>query len=407
MNENVAKIVDFGTDGEPIAKTVEGQVVFLQPGSPVAIGDSVEYKEVSRSKNIIHGEIIGVRESGPNRGEIPCEYFSQCGGCPLMANTYDVQLQFKTKKVRDCFRRIASVDENTLDEIFLPIVPSPKKFNYRNKVSFATQNGKHGYFRNGSHDFVEIKNCEIAFEETQQLLKDFSCEEGNLVLRKSLSTGEIIVFEDCKGKTPKILTVNKILTEEIKIDETNLRFQFGPRDFFQINPFLMPQLYKTALDFAQIEKTHNVVDLYCGIGTISLFAATKAKSLWGIESFFEAQRNAKNNAKLNNLGNARFFACDAQKLNSCLPEKNFDTVILDPPRKGCSRRVLGQIVGAKRIVYVSCDPATLARDIIFLKEKGFKLKKIQCFDMFPQTIHVETVCLLEKCPRANQVRCEC
>ena len=221
----------------------------------------------------------------------------------------------------------------------------------------------------------------IAFPEVQKLLAELQSEtDGNLVLRKSESRGEIMAFEDRTGERPKILSSNTILNEEISIDETTLTFQFGPRDFFQVNSHLMPQLYKTALDFAQIEKDQTVIDLYCGIGTISLFAAKKAKG----------------NAKLNKIENARFFACDAQKLSSCLTQKDFDTVILDPPRKGASRRVLGQIVGAKRIVYVSCDPATLARDIIFLKEKGFEVKKIRCFDMFPQTIHVETVCLLEK-----------
>ncbi|MBQ5781442.1 MAG: 23S rRNA (uracil(1939)-C(5))-methyltransferase RlmD [Spirochaetaceae bacterium] len=397
MKENTAKIVDFGTDGEPIAKTSEGKVIFLPPGSPVAIDDTVEYKEISRSKNIIHGEIVTVTETGPNHGDVACPYFSQCGGCPLMANTYETQLRFKEKKVRDCLRRIASVDEKTLDEAFLPIVPSPKQFNYRNKVSFAIQGGKYGFFRPKSRDFTEVKNCMIAFPEVQKLLAELQSEtDGNLVLRKSESRGEIMAFEDRTGERPKILSSNTILNEEISINETTLTFQFGPRDFFQVNSHLMPQLYKTALDFAQIEKDQTVIDLYCGIGTISLFAAKKAKTLLGIESFRDAQRSAKGNAKLNKIENARFFACDAQKLSSCLTQKDFDTVILDPPRKGASRRVLGQIVGAKRIVYVSCDPATLARDIIFLKEKGFEVKKIRCFDMFPQTIHVETVCLLEK-----------
>lgn len=392
-----AKIVDFGTDGEPIAKTSEGKVIFLPAGSPVAIDDSVEYKEISRTKNIVRGKIVKITERGPNSGEIACQYFSQCGGCPLMANKYEAQLRFKEKKVRDCLRRIAGFDEKIIQEAFLSIVPSPQKLNYRNKVSFAIQNGKYGFFRPKSRDFVEIKNCQIAFPEVRQLLEECHSErDGNLVMRKSLSSGKTLIFEDRIGEKPKMLSSDTSLTEEISIDDTSLNFQFGHRDFFQVNSHLLPQLYKAVLDFAQIENNQTVIDLYCGIGTISLFAAKKAQTLLGIESFREAQRSAKANAKLNNIENARFFACDAQKLSSCLTQKKFDTVILDPPRKGASRRVLGQIVGAKRIVYVSCDPATLSRDLVFLKEKGFSLKKIQCFDMFPQTIHVETVCLLEK-----------
>lgn len=356
---------------------------------------------------------------------------------------YSVQAEYKRRLVRDALRRIGGIDAE------VEFVGAENPLRYRNKMVFPfSKDGEWGFYKNRSHDVVTLKDCLIGDElnaSVLNLVRDFCRKNGipayneathsgilrRVFTRVSAKTGELMVVisvntdkingadklvKELAELSPRIasviLNINKKRTNLVLGDKNvtlygkdkltdsllGLEYEISPHSFFQINHAQTELLYKKALEYAEIGKDSIVFDLYCGIGTISLSAAKSAKQVIGVEIVPDAIENAKKNATDNNITNADFYCAAAENITPKLIADGVipDTVILDPPRKGSDENTLGAIVSAapERIVYVSCNPATLARDMKYLTEKGYEVKAVTAFDLFPQTCHVETVALL-------------
>jgi 23S rRNA (uracil1939-C5)-methyltransferase len=374
-----------------------------------------------------------------------CKYAKKCGGCQLQNLEYDDQLALKQSKVIRLVGKYCRVDD---------IVGMDEPFHYRNKVqsAFAFRNGRTicGIYQSSTNRIVPVDNCLLEDKRASKIIKtvnelvnsfkiksyDLSTERGfmrHILVRIGQKTGEImVVLVTTKGefphknnfvsallkKHPEITTVvwninpyktalmlgdksevlfgNGFITDEL----LGLKFRISPRSFYQVNPIQTEILYKKAFDFANLSGKERVIDCYCGTGTIGLTMAKGAKEVIGVEVNEEAVIDANFNASANGIKNAKFIKADAGEFMQSLAEKGekADVVITDPPRAGCSAKFLKSVINLapKRIVYVSCNPETLSRDLFTLRKGGYKVKKIQPVDMFPFTEHVETVCLLSK-----------
>ncbi len=437
-----AEITSYGADGEGVCR-IDGMAVFVPFA---AVGDIADIKILKVLKNHAFGKIENLLTPSNGRQMPVCDVYGKCGGCNIMHLCYDAQLNFKHKKVEDCIRRIAKDDAE-----ILPVIGSKKTEKYRNKLQIPVcrdKDGKtvFGFYRPHSHDVVNAGNCIIQNDISKEILKEISgwMENENITpydeqthtgvlrhvyMRFGEKTGDIMV---CLVVNTKNLPDSKILETNLKkigvttllyninTEKTNVvlgkktvkicgtgtitdvlcgnEFEISPESFYQINRDQTEILYETAMKMAEISKEDTVFDLYCGAGTISLCASKYAGKVVGIEIVEKAVENAKKNAERNNVKNAEFYCGDAGKTVEILYNRGVkpDVIIVDPPRKGCDNKTIELLAqsDAKRIVYVSCNPATLARDIALLKEKGFKLQKVQPVDLFPQTAHVESVALL-------------
>lgn len=372
-----------------------------------------------------------------------CEHFSKCGGCQLMCMNYPSQLEFKKQTVKDALRRIGGIEADP--EIIGMSLPE----RYRNKMVFPIgADGSWGFYRQHSHDVIPLNDCLLGGDLNPKIMntvteyaKKFSVPayneaEHSGILRRVFirnSQSEIMVVISINSDslphtdalvsslrkvsdkiTSIILNINKKRTNLVLGDKNltlwgkstisaelcGLKYDISANSFFQVNPIQTEVLYRTAIDFADISPKDTVMDIYCGIGTISLTAAKSAKYVAGIEIVPQAISDAKENAAKNKIANADFFCGSAENLVPELIKKGQkpDIIILDPPRKGSDEKTLSAIISAapKRIVYVSCNPATLARDARFLAEHGYSLKKATAVDMFPHTTHVECVVLMSR-----------
>ena len=433
-------IDDISVEGAGIGR-FEGQIVFVQKALPE---EYVQVKIIKATKSYAVGLLIEILSESKHRTESFCPVFGKCGGCTLQHLEYDAQLSYKANYIKQCIKRIGGID------IEMPqIIAAQEKKAYRNKASFpVTQiDGKAaaGFYAPYSHRVVpsycsiqqpqvnEVKDIVIAWaNETSVPAYDETTGKGkirHIVARRS-SNGEIMAglvstepiiddklisaLKEIPGMKSIVANFNAKKTNAIlgysskvvfgdeyiieKYDDLSFRVRFA--DFLQINHEQSEKLYKTALEFADISKNDIVYDLFCGIGTISLLAAKNAKSIVGIEYMQTAVNSAEENAILNGITNASFIAGDAgEKLSEAVALAGKpDIVILDPPRKGCEQSLIESVCNAEpeKIVYVSCSPATLARDIAVFSENGYTLSRIKGVDMFPQTTHVETVCLLTR-----------
>ena len=441
------EIEDCGIDGEGIGKA-DGFTVFVKDA---VIGDTVTAKIIKAKKNYGYGRLMEVLKPSPYRVEPKCEFARQCGGCQLQALSYDQQLVFKTNKVKGHLERIGGFTDIPME----PIIGMDELFHYRNKAQFPVGRNKEGkivtgFYAGRTHNIIENRDCALGVAENKEVLdrviahmEKYGIEPYNeatgkglvrhVLIRYGYFTKEVMVCLILNGnKIPKeeqlvkslceipgmtsiTINVNKkrsnvILGEEICLlwgqeyitDRIgDISYQISPLSFYQVNPMQTQKLYAKALEYADLHGEETVWDLYCGIGTISLFLAQKAKFVRGVEIVPAAIENAKENAKLNGLENTEFFVGKAEEVLPREYKKNgvyADVIVVDPPRKGCDETLLETMVemNPDRIVYVSCDSATLARDLKYLCERGYELRKVCPVDQFGMTVHVETVVLLSQ-----------
>ncbi len=447
--EYIFNIEALGYEGEGIAK-IEGYPVFI-PGA--LIGEKVKVIITKVKKNFAYGNLLEILEESDKRRIPDCRSYNVCGGCTAQHLSYEEQLDFKFSRVKDCIRKIGGLD----DSIVKYPIGMENVYRYRNKVQFPVGmvNGKLsiGFFSEKSHEIIDMDTCLLQDEESEQIIaiirkwmNDYSImpakndgkffKKGlirHIVVRKAFNTNEIMVILVTTNKEipyieKLIETLNskncaiRSIVQNINDKDTNLvmgekcitlwgadyicdyigkyKFNISPLSFFQVNPVQTEVLYNKALEYADLNGDEVVFDAYCGTGTISLFLSQKAKMVYGVEIISQAIDNAKVNAEINNVKNAQFYVGKSEEIIPQLIKDGIipDVIVVDPPRKGCDSKLLDALGKAKprRIVYVSCDPSTLARDLKYLESHGYKTQEIQPVDMFPMTKHIENVAFLTK-----------
>ncbi len=446
------EIDDMGTDGEGIGHK-EGYTLFVKDA---LVGDIVRVKVIKAKKKFGYGRLMEVITPSPWRVEPACDCARQCGGCQIQHCSYEKQLAWKEKKVRDCLQRIGGFEEIPME----PVMGMDEPYHYRNKAQYPVGYDKEGnlvagFYAGRTHSIIPNTDCAIQHPSNHMILEtilafmkqyDISAYEEkkhtglvrHILTRVGKYTGEVMVCLIINGnKLPhqdklvemllqcpfdyKIKSIclninkektNRILGEKVVpiygqtyIEDRigNITYRISPLSFYQVNPEQTQKLYGTALEYADLKGDEVVWDLYCGIGTISLFLAQKAARVCGVEIVPQAIEDARENARRNGFTNAEFFVGAAEDV---VPEQyeqsggslRADVVTLDPPRKGCDEKLLRTVVQMEpeRIVYVSCDPATLARDLKYLCGEGYELKRVRACDMFGHSSHVETVVLLSQ-----------
>jgi len=440
------EIIDMAEGGEGIGK-IDGLAVFVDGG---ITGDKVRIKQTKKKKKYAIGRIIKLIEPSKWRVEPKCKHAFACGGCQVQHMDYAKQLEHKNDYVDACIERIAKIENFNVE----PIIGMENPYHYRNKGQYpigtdSDGNVEIGFYKTKTHHIVDVDECFIQNEKNNKIIKTIKdlimkyrisvyeekSHKGTLrhiMLRNSKANQWMVVFvtngNDFKSANdivnelvethPEIISViqnvnsvkgnrilgytNKTLYGADKIVDTigDLTFELSPLSFFQVNPIQTEVLYGKALEFAELTGEETVVDVYCGIGSISLFLAQKAKSVIGIEIIKDAILDAEENAKINNLNNTQFYTGDAEVVMPKLYKEGVrpDVVVIDPPRKGCEESVLKTIadMNPKRVVYVSCKPSTMARDLKILGDFGYKVSKVQPVDMFPHTLHVECVVKLSR-----------
>ena len=470
------EIEDIGTDGAGIGKA-DGYTLFVKDA---VIGDIIKAKVIKAKKTYGYARLMEIITPSKDRVEPVCPVARQCGGCQIQQMSYSAQLKYKQKLVRDNLARIGGITDCEV----LPVIGMENPFNYRNKAQYPVGRNKDGkvvigFYAGRTHSIVDYTQCAIGAPENAQILEkirtfinennisvyDEQSHKGlirHILIRTGKHTGQIMVcliingktlphadkladcLKDISGMSSIMININKERTNVILGSECSviwgnsyiedsicgIMFRISPLSFFQVNPVQTEKLYRKALEYAELTGNETVWDLYCGIGTISLLMATKARKVYGVEIVPQAIEDAKNNALRNSLNNAEFFVGKAEEVvpriydedmkkaenepvdskenskeNSGLPDSasdesvmriNPDVVVVDPPRKGCDETLLDTIVkmNPKRIVYVSCDSATLARDLKYLAANGYEIDRVQPVDQFAHTVHVETVVLL-------------
>ena len=430
-------IRDLGVHGEGIG-SVDGFTIFVPGALP---GETVTAEITLLKKSYALGELLSIEWESPFRMVPECPVYENCGGCQLSHLTYEGQLDMKYRHVKDVIERIAGESGN----LVRPVLPAAHSFAYRNKMAVPAGLVKGeaalGCYRQGSHDIISVSSCAIQKEENNRLLRfarrfikkygisvyDEKTRKGSLrhVLGRVGDDGKMMVvlvtasetlpeekrwievvslWHNIQPKPGNTILGAKIRhlwgRETLTASLCGLQFEVSPYSFFQVHKEQAEILYEKALEYADLKGGETVIDAYCGTGTISLCLAKKAKRVIGIEIVKPAIEDAKKNAKKNHMENTEFYAADAGKLMPQLYRQGLvpDVIVIDPVRAGCSEEVLKAAAGMnpKRIVYVSCNPATFARDAKILKSEGYEIKKIQPVDMFPQTMHVEVIALLFK-----------
>ena len=442
----VVTIEDIGVNGEGIGK-VGGYTLFVKDA---IIGDTVEAVITKPKKNYGYAKMLNVIEPSLHRVPAKCSVARQCGGCQIQELSYEAQLNFKAKKVYGNLERIGGFAPEFLDTVMEPICGMEEPFYYRNKAQFPIGTDKEGnivtgFYAGRTHQIIPNKECALgvnANEEILSIIVDFMNQNHvtaydeekqrglvrHVLIRYGFKTKEIMVclvingdkiphseklvdkLTKIEGMTSITYSVNRENTNVIMGKEIGLlwgqayitdyigdvKYQISPLSFYQVNPVQTEKLYGLALEYAELQGEETVWDLYCGIGTISLFLAQKAKKVYGVEIVPQAIDDARNNAKINGIKNVEFFVGKAEEILPKQYTKNrvyADVIVVDPPRKGCDETLLDTMVEMQpeRIVYVSCDSATLARDLKYLCEHGYEVKRVKPVDQFPMTVHVEVI----------------
>ena len=467
----VVEITDIGVNGEGIGK-VDGYTLFIKDA---VIGDTVEAKVMKAKKNYGYARLMKVLEASPDRVTPRCVFARKCGGCQIQEMSYERQLAFKAQKVRGSLERISGFSPELLGRVMEPALGMDEPFGYRNKAQFPFGTDKEGnpvtgFYAGRTHDIIANTECALGVPVNREILEiildfmkknkipSYAEKTGKGLIRHALirygfTTREIMVClvlngrelphaEELVGELAKIpgmtsitLSPNMRQTNVIMGDSFEVlwgsgyitdyiggvKYRISPLSFYQVNPVQTENLYSLALEYADLKGNETVWDLYCGIGTISLFLAQKAEKVYGVEIIPQAIDDARENAKINGIENVEFFVGKAEEVLPSWYQEHAasgtasggsgaraDVVVVDPPRKGCDAALLDTIVemAPERIVYVSCDPATLARDLKVLCEKGYELVRGRAVDMFPETVHVETVVLLSKLNTKQHIEVE-
>lgn len=461
------EITDIGMDGEGIGK-IDGFPFFIKDA---IVGDVVEARVTKFKKTYAYARVEKVLKSSPFRVEPRCSFHRQCGGCQIQVMDYERQLQFKESKVRNNLIRIGGFDADFIDSIMEPVVGMEEPYFYRNKAQYPVGRNKDGdivagFYAGRTHSIIANTQCYLGVKENQPILetilehmKEYGIEPyheesghgvvRHILIRKGFYSGEIMVclilnLPDLDKSLDKALkgkdrlleklaafdgmtsvsvnqntrrdnvimgTVCKTLWGRDRITDTldGISFEISPLSFYQVNPVQTQKLYSLAVEYAQLTGKEVVWDLYCGIGTISLYMARKAGRVCGVEIIPQAIEDAKANAVRNGLTNTEFYVGKAEEVLPAYYETKIkenaedvmlhpDVICVDPPRKGCDSACLETMLkmAPERIVYVSCDSATLARDLKILCEGGYELKRVRAVDQFPHTTHIESVVLLSR-----------
>ena len=439
-----AIVTDYTAEGQGVAH-VEGCAVFI----PNAIaGETYIIRIEKAAKTWAAGKIVEVLEKSPHRVNRECPVAKLCGGCDFWHMDYEEEARLKAERVRSCLNRIGGEQLETV-----PILSAPTCYSYRNKAQYPVAARKNkayaGFFRAGTHQVVENNRCLILPQEADDVknavidyvnqfrvtVYDEEAHKGllrHIYVRRGTVSKQVLVclvvngrkipreeeliarLKKIPGFTTLVLSVNTkqgnaVLGDEFitlygpgYIEDTlcGLVFRLSPRSFYQVNHDQAERLYNAAISQAEITKNDTVLDLYCGVGTITLAMAGAAGKVIGVEVIPQAVEDAKDNAKRNGIENAEFFCGDAGQAALALEAKGIraDVAVVDPPRKGLNADTIEALhrFSPRRIVYVSCDPATLARDVALLKERGYTLKNAQAADLFPRCSHVESVVTLSK-----------
>ena len=440
------EILDLTHEGAGVAR-VNGFTLFVPNTLP---GERAKIKVIGIKKGFGFGRLEELIEPSPERVEPPCPIYKWCGGCQLQHLSYAGQLEYKRKQVEDVLTRIGKLEN-------VPVLPTlgmdDEPWRYRNKaqVPVGERDGRiiTGFYQKRSHEIVEMDSCIItgktdddAVQAVKEIVNKYNISAYNeekhkgmlrhIIARYGKTTGDLMIVlvtngkdlpkrkkivEDIAAALPEVKSivqnVNTKRTNVIFGEETrvlwgaeyiydfigDIKFAISARSFYQINPDQTKVLYDQALKYAELNGDETVIDAYCGIGTISLFLAQKAKKVYGVEIVPEAIEDARRNAELNNITNAEFAVGKSEEVIPAWKKQGItpDVIVVDPPRKGCDEELLKTIIEMKpkRVVYVSCNPATLARDLRVLEDGGFKTTEVQPVDMFPQTTHCEAVAWLE------------
>ena len=435
---------DLTHDGAGVAK-VEGYPLFVPNGLP---GEKAKIKVIKVNKGYGFGRLMEITEASPYRVEPECPIYKECGGCQLQHMSYEGQLKAKEKQVSDVLQRIGKLENVKVH----PVLGMENPWRYRNKAQVPIGENEGGliggFYQQRSHQIIDMKACIIQQEKNDEVVKgvkeicningvrayDEQKHKGELrhiMARYGLKSGEVMVvlvtrtneltgkkkiIEEIVKTIPGVKSIvqninskktNVIFGEETKVlwgEEViydsigDIKFAISARSFYQVNPEQTKVLYDKALEYADLTGEENVIDAYCGIGTISLFLAQKARKVYGVEIVPEAIEDAKKNAELNGISNVEFAVGEAETVIPEWYENGVvaDVLVVDPPRKGCDEKLLQTIINMKpkKVVYVSCNPATLARDLRVLEDGGYQTVEVQPVDMFPQTMHVECVAQL-------------
>jgi 23S rRNA (uracil1939-C5)-methyltransferase len=432
---------DLTHDGAGVAK-VEGYPLFVPNGLP---GEKAKIKVIKTNKGYGFGRLVEIIEKSPDRVDAPCPIYKECGGCQLQHLSYEGQLKAKEKQVRDVMIRIGKLENVKVH----PVLGMSEPWRYRNKAQVPVGEREGGliagFYQQRSHEIIDMNECMIQQEKNDhvvRVVKDICQRYGvsayleekhkgslrHIMARHGLVTGEVMVVlvsrtedlpnrkkivDEILERIPAVKSIilninskktNVILGEETRVlwgEEViydyigDVKFAISSRSFYQVNPEQTKVLYDQALKYANLSGEETVIDAYCGIGTISLFLAKKAQRVYGVEIVTEAIDDANRNAELNGITNVEFAVGEAEVVIPKWYEDGIhaDVLVVDPPRKGCDETLLQTIIAMKpkKVVYVSCNPATLARDLRILEDGGYKTLEVQPVDMFPHTTHVECV----------------
>ena len=439
------KIEDMSKEGEGIGH-VDGYTLFIKD---TVIGDFARVSVMKAKKNYGFARLIKIIEPSPDRVQAPCPIADKCGGCQLMAMSYERQLAFKQGLVENTLRRVGGFENLRVE----PILASDEALRYRNKAQYPVQmkNGEMiaGFYARHSHNIIPNEDCLLGSALASKILAGtikcmqkygisaYDEESGQGILRHILirNTGKgdeavicLVINDDhvprekeigvellnLQGVTGVCINVNRtrgnvITGEKLRCIAGNAyiednigerKYRISPLSFYQVNPGQTKKLYDTVKEFADLQGNERIWDIYCGIGTISLYLANEAWDIIGVEIVPQAVSDAKKNAQKNGVKNAKYFTGPAEEvipeIVSKLSDLRENIAILDPPRKGCDRRLLDALLklAPEKIIYVSCDVATLARDLKILGAGGYSIDRVRPVDMFPMTVHVETVVLL-------------
>lgn len=438
VNQRITLTIhDIGSSGEGVGYC-EGYTVFVDGALP---GELIEASLYRCQKTYGRAHLLSIITPSAARSTPPCPLFGRCGGCQLMHLSYDKQLEMKRQRVVDALSRIGKLPVNTV----FPCLPSPVQLGYRNKIQLPVRMGHEGisigFYARASHDLIEVESCLIhcdSGEKAYQNLREIIQQSGiipydpatgkgelrHLLIKTALHRDEILVVLVTNGKAtpllsqiakeimercPKVKSVvhnvhtgrdNIILGKDFYPLEgpgyiterlCDLLFKVSPASFFQVNTLQAECLYAKALEFAEVKSNQVLLDAYCGVGTLSLFFAAHVRQVIGVDNVPAAIVDAQGNMKLNGIENASFVCAPSEEYIKSL--SNIDTIVLNPPRTGCKIDFLNEVgrLFPQNLVYISCDPATLARDLAVLHSLGYAIEAVQPYDMFPQTAHVECV----------------